>query len=565
MKKLSLALIFVISLFAQSTSALSPSEDCYYTITSTSITYCDKPITGVDLETFKVDPSKYAFATDKNHAYFGEKIISGANPSTFSAIDEDYAKDATHIFCYEKTLSTDVANFKRYVEIDPNMWDTNIAMDSNSVYYNCDKLPNSDPKTFTIIRTEIPEYYSHFYYYKDKNQAYSDGLVIQGADPSSFQPIDPLFSKDSGHIFCYETTLTTDVQNFKKYVPPEHPLWPSRFSLDSNSVYIDCTKLENSDSKTFVAFENDQGYEEFSKDKNNAYFEAQKLAADATTFKEIGRHYASDNTQVFYKNLKISGTETKSFKINLFDEVGKHPELDAECGNLAYDAYDDKGCYWEGIKVIARDSNPTLPAKRSKPYFTDINSPSLDYLFERGIFIGYQDNSFGFNKPLTRAELIKIVMVADIITDSAKNLNCFSDVKAGDWYAPYICKAKEEGIIDGYPDGTYKPNNTVNKVEAIKMISKGKSSDLSPDLTPFTDIYKNQWYYEYVVEALNSHFIDLTFDRKLNPGLPIMRQEAAEILFRKLVDRLENGSHGFNSQEELDLMKATFLNGNKTV
>jgi len=100
-------------------------------------------------------------------------------------------------------------------------------------------------------------------------------------------------------------------------------------------------------------------------------------------------------------------------------------------------------------------------------------APAILSLTEKGILNGYGDGTFGPEKTLTRAELLKIVLESNPDFDVSSfqgNLHCFPDVESSAWYAPYVCSAKEGGIIEGFPDGTMKPNKEVSFVEAAKIL-----------------------------------------------------------------------------------------------
>src|SRR6185295_10570076 len=66
-------------------------------------------------------------------------------------------------------------------------------------------------------------------------------------------------------------------------------------------------------------------------------------------------------------------------------------------------------------------------------------------------------------------EFLKILLESrGEVTSDMKN--CFPDVQE-EWFAKYVCLAKSEGIVGGYPDGTFKPNQSINFVEASKMLT----------------------------------------------------------------------------------------------
>ncbi|MCX6579251.1 MAG: S-layer homology domain-containing protein [Candidatus Aminicenantes bacterium] len=92
---------------------------------------------------------------------------------------------------------------------------------------------------------------------------------------------------------------------------------------------------------------------------------------------------------------------------------------------------------------------------------------------DMGIISGYEGtNNFGPDNYINRAEAAKIIV-------KVKNLNpypgttssVFSDVGIGDWYYPFVMTLYYEKIVAGYPDGSFKPSNNLNKAEAAKLIS----------------------------------------------------------------------------------------------
>ncbi|QQR55333.1 S-layer homology domain-containing protein [Candidatus Peregrinibacteria bacterium] len=93
---------------------------------------------------------------------------------------------------------------------------------------------------------------------------------------------------------------------------------------------------------------------------------------------------------------------------------------------------------------------------------------SILFLQEQGVLQGYGDGTFRPEAQVNRAEFLKIVFAALGETTEEVDLNCFPDVKE-EWFAPYVCRAKALGIAQGYPDGLYHPEQSVNLVEAFKI------------------------------------------------------------------------------------------------
>lgn len=135
----------------------------------------------------------------------------------------------------------------------------------------------------------------------------------------------------------------------------------------------------------------------------------------------------------------------------------------------------------------------TTSAQEPSSSFSDVYSDheylgDIEYLKEHNIVQGYEVNvegekvqQFRPDYQINRAELTKIMIEAQYTaTDVSSCLEdkktkgltevYFSDVKIDDWFAGYVCVAKEKGIISGYADGTFRPADAVNFAEAAKII-----------------------------------------------------------------------------------------------
>ncbi|PIR54322.1 hypothetical protein COU75_01585 [Candidatus Peregrinibacteria bacterium CG10_big_fil_rev_8_21_14_0_10_42_8] len=149
-------------------------------------------------------------------------------------------------------------------------------------------------------------------------------------------------------------------------------------------------------------------------------------------------------------------------------------------------------------------------------------SKAVEGLQSRQIIGGYPDGTFRPDTAINRAELLKIVFKGRNVT--AADRRCFSDINPDEWYAPYVCAAKRRGIIDGYPDGTYKPDRTVNFAEAIKIILGAYGREID-------DAEGEQWYAPYV-DNLNS--ADILPAHSYIPWEELTRLRAADVLWRIL-------------------------------
>ncbi|MBD3330216.1 hypothetical protein GF354_01650 [Candidatus Peregrinibacteria bacterium] len=183
--------------------------------------------------------------------------------------------------------------------------------------------------------------------------------------------------------------------------------------------------------------------------------------------------------------------------------------------------------------------------------FPDVgmDHPNRDAIFglaNMGIIKGYPDGTFKPDGDINRAELTKMVTLMRVVTipQVEDYNNCFPDV-ASEWFAPYVCYAKNVGWIQGYPDGTFKPAQNVNRAEALKIIlnawfyETGVIPGLNNGVAYPADADTNEWYYEFLNYALQDDILDLqhaSYDNGFQyfVGNNMTRKEVAETLARLL-------------------------------
>lgn len=112
------------------------------------------------------------------------------------------------------------------------------------------------------------------------------------------------------------------------------------------------------------------------------------------------------------------------------------------------------------------------PIHASSEVFPDVgtrNQAAIEFLHQVDVIQGYPDGTFRPRKPLNRAELLKVVMLGMGISPTAEYQNCFPDVKQ-EWFAGFVCYAKNQEWIAGYTDDTFRPDQFITKAEALKII-----------------------------------------------------------------------------------------------
>jgi flagellar hook assembly protein FlgD len=115
--------------------------------------------------------------------------------------------------------------------------------------------------------------------------------------------------------------------------------------------------------------------------------------------------------------------------------------------------------------------------------FTDVEEgykycEAINWAKSENIFEGYSDGKFKPNQAINRVEALKVIIEAmgvNVIQSNGENLG-FPDLERFDWYMPYLKTALSLGIVSGYPDGTFKPRQQVIRVEAlVMMLNTGKA------------------------------------------------------------------------------------------
>lgn len=148
---------------------------------------------------------------------------------------------------------------------------------------------------------------------------------------------------------------------------------------------------------------------------------------------------------------------------------------------------------------------------------------------------GYSDSTFKPDSSLNRAELLKILVEgAGYTPDESQYSDCFNDV-SDEWFAKYACYAKEQGWIEGYSDGSFKPSSYVNKVEALKMLLEVFGIPLvSTESSVYSDVSVTDWYASYVLTAESLGLLE-EIGTSYSPASEITRGGVSENIYRLLI------------------------------
>jgi hypothetical protein len=155
----------------------------------------------------------------------------------------------------------------------------------------------------------------------------------------------------------------------------------------------------------------------------------------------------------------------------------------------------------------------------------------IDQLRKRGVVSGKSDGIYDPSGNLTRAEFTKIALNAfQIPASSSVEENLFDDTGADQWYARYVAAAKEYGIIEGYPYGTFRPNNPISRVEALKVVLETSGLEIGNEPANFVDTVTGSWYEKYVSYASKHGLLSPVRGASFEPERPILRSEMAQVV-----------------------------------
>ncbi len=130
----------------------------------------------------------------------------------------------------------------------------------------------------------------------------------------------------------------------------------------------------------------------------------------------------------------------------------------------------------------------------------DASAEAIKELYYDGVISGYEDGTFKPGNFVNRAEVWTMLTNAIDADLSGNFSNCFTDVST-EWFAPFVCYAKNQGWIAGYPDGSYGPANTVIRAEALKMIMEAFGFEIPQTAlteNPAPDVAITDWFAMYV-------------------------------------------------------------------
>jgi hypothetical protein len=167
-----------------------------------------------------------------------------------------------------------------------------------------------------------------------------------------------------------------------------------------------------------------------------------------------------------------------------------------------------------------------------EPQFDDVDAEheffeAIQFIEYEGIVDGYDDGTYKPDNPINRAEFTKILIGSRFADELSEEVSekCFPDFEIGQWFAPYVCLAKEKEILQGYPDGSFGPGKQVNLAEALKIIL------VSFDIDTDSAKPSQEWYVPYFEKAQELEILPENFGEA---GDELSRGQMAELIMRTM-------------------------------
>jgi hypothetical protein len=155
----------------------------------------------------------------------------------------------------------------------------------------------------------------------------------------------------------------------------------------------------------------------------------------------------------------------------------------------------------------------------------------ISNLYCRNVVSGFPDGTFRPNSDITRGQFTKMLVLGFNMTWQVPNQASFRDVPLGSTYSAFVETAAKAGIVGGYPDGTFRPNEPVTRGQAVKMISVAANwAQAYPPVATFSDIPGNHWAFGYVEAAYRQGIINGYADGTFRPQVGMSRAQVSKVL-----------------------------------
>lgn len=190
---------------------------------------------------------------------------------------------------------------------------------------------------------------------------------------------------------------------------------------------------------------------------------------------------------------------------------------------------------------------------RTHSYYVAVN-----YLSEQGVISGYPDETFKPDNSVNRAEVLKIILQgSELDVPEDFGASEFPDVDETAWFARFVMKAKQLGIVKGDDaDGNFAPARQVNKAEFLKMLlvaNQIKAETMQASENTADDVPIDAWFAPYVNYALNVGIVSKNSQGFVEPSKPLTRGEVADMMYLLILIKGSKDTQFLLHQAEAEL------------
>lgn len=438
---------------------------------------------------------------------------------------KDYRCGKSGYLLAEKLLYT--TSEKAYVEGNCNYNNYYWQGSYDNKYYDYRVYPTSVSRTTSYVKGYLPNekgrtvsVYSNDYYY---DGYYSDGYYDYNGSWHYYNDSNGYYNRYYRNSNYYLGSATVDSDGyftiyFNRSVPTSESLYyyvdgykdgryatvPSVSQAEAGTMFIKGKAGSFASIRVEDAKGTKIGTTTANSDGEFSCYLDRKLSLDET-IKVIASESSKYDSQTTYKVVDTSLSGQTYARVSY---IKGYPDGTFKPSNNVTRA--------EAAQMFATLLNGgTIFGTSSVTKFTDANnkwySPAVNYIAGKGLLSGYSDGTFKPDADITRAEFAQ--MISGYLKAGYAGSANFKDVK-GHWASDAIDKVFGNKAVEGYPDGTFKPNKTLTRAEAVTVLnavfnryttSNSLKNVSSSNLKNYSDISSSHWAYYQILDASNVH------------------------------------------------------------
>lgn len=326
------------------------------------------------------------------------------------------------------------------------------------------------------------------------------------------------------------------------------PVWDYDLSygIGNKNLYTICQKPDGWFTAVVTLTSNLYQIPEFRETVNDVYASAMKpllenvLLGDVDAVSDDGRLHSL----YYYESLTDDSRLCNSLIWSLFSYNGAYNTGRTYAENLEFlEKYLSDRVVWlnENLPGWLNDPCPPLPIYLDVPtdsWFAE----AVESVTAAGYMVGFGDGTFLPNQTLTRAQTAQVLYNIGG-RQAYTNPPAFTDINPLSWYSPALAWCCENGIVNGYPDNTFKPDASISRQDVVSLLYRFKGSPQvnGHEAESFSDYGSVSGYAADAMEwAVENGIISGYTDNTLKPGNAITRAEIAALISRYLSPASDN-------------------------